>query len=303
MAYPNRTDYNGEVKPDSKGDLASDVDVELFAVGLRNPYGIVLHSNGNLYATDNGANFGFGRKSVTCEEDEIDPSEGDELNLLERGSYYGHANRKRGETDPKQCRWRSQTEPTDDEYTAPIALLPSSTDGIIEWQSNHFDGKLQGHLILGEYKGNLYNVELSSDGRSALNRNASILVETGGLSLTQGPDGTLFVVRNDAGELIFVAPEEAKSETLRVKSVFPRRGPEVGGSLLHIYGENFEESRTLSVKVGGQDCPIRGRITDSRISCELPSGTGTASVAVTAGSKTGTFESAYRYISGDEPAR
>ena len=32
--------------------------IDVFAAGLRNSFGIVLHSNGNLYATDNGPNFG-----------------------------------------------------------------------------------------------------------------------------------------------------------------------------------------------------------------------------------------------------
>lgn len=31
-------------------------DVEVFAAGLRNSFGIVYHSNGRLYATDNGPN-------------------------------------------------------------------------------------------------------------------------------------------------------------------------------------------------------------------------------------------------------
>jgi large repetitive protein len=31
--------------------------VEIFAPGLRNPYGIVVHSNEELYATDNGESF------------------------------------------------------------------------------------------------------------------------------------------------------------------------------------------------------------------------------------------------------
>ena len=34
--------------------------VSVFAPGLRNPYGLTLHSNGNLYGTDNGPNTGYG---------------------------------------------------------------------------------------------------------------------------------------------------------------------------------------------------------------------------------------------------
>jgi glucose/arabinose dehydrogenase len=35
--------------------------IEVFAPGNRNPFGIVLHSNGYLYGTDNGPNVGFGK--------------------------------------------------------------------------------------------------------------------------------------------------------------------------------------------------------------------------------------------------
>lgn len=285
---------------DKSEDQKSGFGVEVFASGMRNPFDITLHSNGLLYGTENGANFGFGRRSVTCDTDEIDPSEGDELNLIEQGMYYGQANRKRGETDPRQCKWRSQTEPSDDDYTAPIALLESSTDGVIEFQCDHFNGQLRGHLILGKYKGGLYHVELSSDGRSAINKNATLLHENGGLGLAQGPDGTIFVVKNDDGKLIYVSPKDAASEDLKVKSVFPRRGPQSGGSFLRIYGENLKQFGTPAVTVGGQDCPLTGRRSDSNLSCRLPSGTGTVDIVVTAGEQTATFIGGYRYISGRE---
>jgi glucose/arabinose dehydrogenase len=34
--------------------------VFVFAPGLRNPFGLTMHSNGNLYGTDNGPNAGYG---------------------------------------------------------------------------------------------------------------------------------------------------------------------------------------------------------------------------------------------------
>jgi glucose/arabinose dehydrogenase len=35
--------------------------VYIFAPGLRNPFGLIMHSNGNLYGTDNGPNAGYGK--------------------------------------------------------------------------------------------------------------------------------------------------------------------------------------------------------------------------------------------------
>jgi large repetitive protein len=38
--------------------------VEVFGAGTRNPYGIWKHSNGNVYATDNGPNADYGSRST-----------------------------------------------------------------------------------------------------------------------------------------------------------------------------------------------------------------------------------------------
>lgn len=52
------------------------------------------------------------------------------------GAYYGHANRKRGEQDANQCVWKSSYETSSTSYVAPLAILPASSDGIIEFQSS-----------------------------------------------------------------------------------------------------------------------------------------------------------------------
>lgn len=38
--------------------------VEVYAAGTRNPFDVVLHSNGYLYGTENGPNGGFGKSSA-----------------------------------------------------------------------------------------------------------------------------------------------------------------------------------------------------------------------------------------------
>ncbi len=298
MAHLNRLNFDGDITYDENGNQASGWDVEIFASGERNPFDITLHSNGYLYGTDNGPNYEFGKASVDCKTEAPDPFEKDELNLLEKGGYYGSANRKRGQTDPRQCKWRSNTSPSDEEYTAPIALLESSTDGIIEFQSDHFFGQLRGNLILGRYKGGLYRAELSSDGRSVL-RNPSMFNKNGGLTLTQGPDGTLFVVKNDEGKVIYLSPDESVASLgVDVKSVFPRRGPQEGGSLLTIYGDKLDALGRPTVTVGGKVCPLSGPVSASKLTCRLPSGTGTVDIVVSSGEQSDTFERGYRYIRG-----
>jgi hypothetical protein len=46
-------------------------------------------SNGYLYGTDNGPNFGYGDMSTSCTTQIEDQQYADELNLLEKGNYYG----------------------------------------------------------------------------------------------------------------------------------------------------------------------------------------------------------------------
>jgi glucose/arabinose dehydrogenase len=299
VAHLSRLGYGGTVEYNDTGDQISGFDVEIFATGQRNSFDITLHSNDHLYATDNGPNFGFGQTSINCSgTSEKDLSAGDELNLIVKGGYYGQANRKRGESDPRQCRWRSVSEPSDEDYTAPLLVLPSSTNGIIEFQTDHFGGKLRGHLIAGRYKGGLYDITLTSDRESAA-RGASLLIDQGGIGVTQGPDGTLFVASYDAGEVLFHAPNEPSSLNLEVKSAFPRHGPQMGGSLLSVYGKNLDNVG-VTVTVGGQDCPISGSPSASKITCTLPSGSGTVDIVLATDTQVNILAGGYRYISGSE---
>jgi hypothetical protein len=77
---------------------------EVFAAGLRNTFGLVLHSNVELYRTENGSNHGYGAMQTGCSDSEFipDASDCDEVNHLVKGGYYGYPNPKRSivENDP-----------------------------------------------------------------------------------------------------------------------------------------------------------------------------------------------------------
>ena len=237
-----------------------------------------------------------------------EPTHKDKLVLLEEGSFHGHANRKRGETDPRQCVWRGFYD-TSDGYTGPIRKLESSTNGICEFQSDHFGGTLRGHLVLARYKGQLYHVKLTNGGEGAgeMDTFPNILTDQGGLDVTHGPDGTLWVARNDGGSVLYQAPDEEEPDILTVKSVFPRRGPESGGDLLTIYGQKlFGLGGTPTVSVGGIQCTVDSTKTYTDVNGReaqwvkvfLPSGTGTVDVTVSYNDKSYTFSGGYRYITG-----
>lgn len=85
VAYIGSVDFDGHLRYDQldDGNLIGGSGVEVFSSGLRNPYDLVLHSmNGQIYATDNGPNSGYGKTSVSCTEGVADVEEEDELNLL-----------------------------------------------------------------------------------------------------------------------------------------------------------------------------------------------------------------------------
>jgi IPT/TIG domain/Glucose / Sorbosone dehydrogenase len=257
---------------------------------------VVFHSNGKLYGTDNGPNTGFGRKSVNCTHDTPDPSEGDRINVAIKGRYYGHPNRLRSVlyNDPRQCTWRSRTEVSDADYTAPIAQVVASTNGIIEWQTAHLASQLRGQLFAVRHNKNSYTIKLSDNGLGAVQVQDR---GTGGLDVTQGPDGTLFIVYHGLGKVFFKKPIEPIWGDLRVLSCFPRRGPVAGGTRFQIFGQALDIEGVPQVTVGHQSCTNVIVASPSEIECTLPPALvpGRVSVTVTSGVFTSVLPDVYRY--------
>jgi glucose/arabinose dehydrogenase len=274
--------------------------VEVFGAGTRNPFRVLKHSNGNIYATDNGPNPGFGYMATGCGASQSIPDmySFDELNLIKRGGFYGHPNFKRAQTDPRQCVWRSADALSEDGYTEPLLKLASSTDGLIEFESDHFNGQMRGDLIVSKYKDGLYRVILSDDGTVNVNSDPAIeLIGDDGLDVTQAPDGSLMDARYEANAVFFYKPDEAATTYMDIKTVFPRRGGLAGGSKLMIFGVNFDGAPVVTV--GGLVCTSPVRVSTKRIDCTLPTGgLGRADVVVTIGAASDTYAKGYRYITG-----
>lgn len=92
------------------GSVQEACDVEVHASGFRNPYDLVWHSNGRLYATDNdmdvednkGCDVVANTFGCTCVEPSVDPM-ADELDLVEPGRYYGSPNPYMANPEALQC--------------------------------------------------------------------------------------------------------------------------------------------------------------------------------------------------------
>ena len=229
VADPSAPGFDGAITYDPANTYDTNVDqvsgdVSVFASGLRNPYDVVIHSNGRIYATDNGPNVGIGEASTGCATTGPDPFAPDELNLIEAGDYYGHPNRNRGRFDARQCVYHSGTEGDGADWTGPIELLPTSSNGLAEYTAPTFGGKLAGNLFYVSFIAETVGrIELSPDGTSVV---AHTDIEDGldaPLDIAVGPDGSLYIAEHGGDDVIVLTPAEPPTPTP------PSGPPPVGG--------------------------------------------------------------------------
>ena len=239
-----------------------------------------------------------------CGENEFieDAEEDDRINLIQKGKYYGHPNPIRAmiDNDPRQCVWRKPTDPTSAAHERALTTLFPSADGIIEYEADFFDKQLRHNLIVSRYKNGLFRAILSRDGKSIIPDSTPLipLVGAAGLDVTMAPNGNLVEVRLSSNSLGVHVAKEAASKVLQVKSIFPRRGGQAGGTKLTIYGINLGNNTSTTVTVGQRSCPVSLATTTS-IECIVPGGvSGTVDVLVNGTAGSYTFQRGYRYISG-----
>ncbi len=266
-------------------------DVEVYMAGLRNSFGVNVHSNGLVYATDNGPSRGFGAKSVNC-KDSVDFLPADErhnvdkLVLLRRKMYAGHPNRNRGRTNPNECRfYRTIAKPDPKaKYAPPLALLPSSTDGIVEYVANSFRGALKGELILSmfssEKPGSTMRVKLTKNGTEVEGGKPQTLIEgRSGLALELTPGGGLIFVQVHKKEIIAFLPVHPPVGIKPVfTSVMPNRGPTAGGNWVKVSGMNFGSSP--SALFGTNKCSNVKDAGKTSFMCLVPPGTRGQTVSI-----------------------
>ena len=227
----------------------------------------------------------------------------DKVNLLQNGKYYGQPNAKRAtvNNDPRQCVWRDPaTTPTSADFAAPLLMMKASTNGIVEYQADHFDGQLRGNLVASKYTDGLFRVVLTDDGLNVVPESLQALPLVGdwGLDVTQAPNGNLIEVRLPSNALYYHKPVEAITPQIRIVAVFPSRGSNAGGSSLYVYGVNLDSGPNVTVTIGYKICQLQ-TVSATIVTCILPGGeNGRVDVAISSEAGSYTFEKGYRYISG-----
>ena len=279
-------------------DVANGVDVGVFAHGLRNAFDLVWTTRGAVYATDNGANIGFGPASTSATTQTTLTDAPDELALLVEGHYYGHSNRNRGRRDSRQNVYRAPSVGSLlGIHTSQLATLPPSTNGIDEYRSTVFNSVLRGNLLVQHWNGELYRAELAADGLSVTQ------VETipgipAALDVTSGPGGAI-IGTDYSGNAIKVSQPLDAVGGLQAFDIFPWRARSDGSAQFVIGGSGFGSIGNTSVTIGGEAATILS-VSPTRIHGVIPPTaaptTDLLDVVVESGGGIAVIPEAFRYV-------
>ncbi len=191
-------------------------DVMTYCTGLRNTYDFVCHSNGSIYAPDNGLSvagtfppsptpscFGFGNPDSYLIGGHSPGPQNDLFNRLIEGQYYGHPNPSRGECVYKDGSYQGVAAPLN--YEPPMIELGmnKAPTGAIEYtDSSRFCGDLSTEVLFNTYStgDNITRVRLSEDGLTVIQSSVLVAGFDDPLPLATGPDGVIFVGEFDAGD-------------------------------------------------------------------------------------------------------
>ena len=225
-------------------DVPGELEVETFAVGLRNSYDLVFTTQGHIFATDNGPN-GIAE---------------DELNFVPEGAFLGHPSIPRGRLDPRQVLENAEydaDEPSTDELTSPLTALQSSTNGIDEYRSEVFGGQLRGQLIAQRFNNQVFFFELDETGTGLANLNSFGGGQIAdGLDIVTGPGGVIFGIDRNQDRITIAQPVVNDVVASTAYDIFPFRAPSSGGNQFVIGGTNFVNIDDTTVMIGGVEAEL-----------------------------------------------
>ncbi len=183
-------------------------DVVTYSTGLRNTYDFVLHSNGEIYATDNGLGVtgtfppsptgpcpGYGDPDLWDVGGDNPGPQLDLLLRLQENKYYGHPNPSRGECVFKDGSYQGVAAPANYEPALFDLELHRSANGIAEYPFDVGCVQLGGDLLIANYSSgdDLTRVKLTPDGLGVLASDSFVGGFNDPLPVLVGPAGTIFV--------------------------------------------------------------------------------------------------------------
>ena len=205
--------------------------VQIYASGFRNAYDAVFTPSG-LYTIDNGGNSGWGGPPLnegpsgvcTNAVNNAGDTIFDGLHHITAPGYYGgHPNPTRGSTantfnasNPQSPVTTGDAQECDfipaDERGA-LVFFDASTNGITQYTTGNFGGKLQGNLFAAGWNNVIHRVELNQDGTAA--KSQELFTNVGGFVLdivagkaTDPFPGTLVVADFGTDEIFMFEPAD-----------------------------------------------------------------------------------------------
>ena len=205
VADVNAANFDGSCAPTGIYDPAP-CSVVTYATGLRNAYDFVFHSNGHMYATDNGLGvtgaypptpqppcFGVGDATEWNHGGDNPGTQPDLLHLIEEGKYYGHPNPARSQcvfrmavtSMPRRC-------PT---TCRPLRLWAITCPPMASRSTRARQSVARGSLLIANYSlgQSITQVTLSDGGLSVLSTKTLVSGLAGPLAITTNPGGDIFV--------------------------------------------------------------------------------------------------------------
>lgn len=197
-------------------------DVVPYATGMRNSYDFVFHSNGEMYATDNGLGVtgafppqaapvctGFASPAPWNSGGQNPGEQDDLLYRVIEGKYYGHPNPYRNECVFKDGSYQGVSPLPN--YQAPMTSLGShtSSNGIIEYTGDKACGALKNNLLITNYSlgDDVYRIILNEAGDAVVSQKTLVGGFTDPLMLSQNSQGDLFVAEFGNGMITSVQIE------------------------------------------------------------------------------------------------
>lgn len=310
--------FNGVVQydqdlPNIKKAKKISGDVSLFATGLRNSFDLCFTSKGEIYATDNGPNSGYGDRPISCEQDDSDlPADNinvtglvsfrrvDKVVKVTQGAWFGHPNLNRNECmyiDPFTDK-DGYGHPPASNYVNELATLTSSINGICEYTASHFGGQFKGEIIISSYApggtGVVYRMKPGS-------KPQNLDSEWSGLSVAQGFWGEIIMPRVAKKDFHVLLPDYPAPAGLSARVVTPYRGGKAGNLVVTITGHNFGTAPTVTID--GKPCPVvAGSVAEtsrgSILKCTTPpasAGKELVNVVVSSGGQSSTITDGFMY--------
>jgi glucose/arabinose dehydrogenase/N-acetylneuraminic acid mutarotase len=230
-------------------------DVVTYATGLRNSYDFVFHSNGSMYAPDNGLGvtgtfppsptppcFGFGDTTSWTNGGDNPGEQPDILLKIQQGKYYGHPNPYRSECVFKDGSYQGVSAPSN--YVPPIFNLGMnrSSNGTVEYLADAFCGDLKHELLIANYSvgDDITRVRLSPDGSSVVTGSRLIGGFNDPLPLALGPGGKIFVGELGGSKVTTLDPIDTgcwSTKAAMPASVLDAGGTALGGKLYVVGGK------------------------------------------------------------------